>query len=276
MAVFSPLFRDAPAACRRMERDALLQAVLGHARSIVKQHKGKMDQWVVMHGMLASSEIYDVAGVDSLIQIFHAAQKEDPAAALLISDAEALLLPGDSRVDEVIEFTTWLKSEGCKVGGIVLGASLARPYMAPQTIEKRLDRIASSGVGVPVFIAGLELETDKEATQEAMLRDLLSLFYSHQAVAGVSLASPWEAAAVNQRSALYRADMTPRKAGKMIENLLSSEWVTKAKGVTDDQGHFAVRAFHGGYRISAQVKGKTVKADAAVTSAKHQVALKAD
>lgn len=274
-AVLSPAFRDAPAACRRMERDVLLKAVQDHARDIVKEHKGNVDQWVVLHGMLGASEIYDVAGVDCLIQVFQIAQKADPAAALLVSDAEALLLPGDSRVEELIEFVTWLKTEGCKVAGIVLGASLARPYMAPQTIEKRLDRIAASGIGVPVTIASLELEADKEALQETMLRDLLTLFYSHPVVVGVSLASPWEPAAVSQRGSLYRADMTPRKAGKMVENLLSTEWVTRAQGTTDEQGRFAVRAFCGTYRCTAQVKGESIEAQAEVTPAKNVVTLNA-
>jgi len=277
-ALFSPAFRDAPAACRRMDREPLLQAALKQVRGAAGEYQGQVDQWVVLHGTLASSEIYDITGVDSLVQIFQTAQKESPETTLLVSDAEALLLPGDSRIDEVIEFVTWLKSAGCKVSGILLGAALARPYMAPQTIEKRLDRIAASNLGIPVYIGSLQLEADTEVLQESMLRDLLRLFYSHATVAGVSLANPWEPAALNPRSALYHADMSPRKAGRMIETLFAAPggWATRAEGVTDAQGQFALRAFHGTYRVSADLNGRKLSAEGEVSPTQKTLTLKAD
>jgi endo-1,4-beta-xylanase len=275
-AAYSPAFRDAPPACRRMEPPALQQAVDEHVRDIVQAHQGKMAQWVVLHGMLGNSEIYDAIGGDSLSRAFQIAQKQDPAAALLVSDPEALLLPSTARVEELIEFVTWLRSENCPVAGICLGASLARPYMAPQAIEKRLDLLAAGLAGVPIYITGLELEADKEATQEAMLKDLVTLFFSHPAVAGVSFSHPWEPAALNPKCALYKTDATPRKAGKLVESLFTSEWLTRSQGTADANGQFALRAFRGSYRISAKAGDKTVTVNADVSPANQQVTLKAD
>jgi hypothetical protein len=275
-AAYSPAFRDAPPACRRMEPPALLQAVDEHVRDIVKAHQGKIAQWVVLHGMLGSTEIYDAIGSESLARACKIAHEQDPAAAVLVSDPDALLQPGTSRIEELIEFVTWLRGEGCTVNGICLGASLARPYMAPQTIEKRLDQIAAGLPGTPLFITGLELEVEKEAAQEAMLKDLVLLFFSHKAVAGISFAHPWEPAAVNPRCALYKADGTPRKAGKLVESLFTSEWLTRTQGMTDANGLFAVRAFCGTYRVSAKLGEKAAAATAEVSAANPRVTIKID
>jgi hypothetical protein len=148
--------------------------------------------------------------------------------------------------------------------------------MAPQAIETRLDLIAAGLPGVPVFITSLELEADKEATQEAMLKDLVTLFFSHKIVAGVSFSSPWEPAALNPKNALYKADLTPRKAGKLVESLLTSEWLTRGQGTTDAKGQFALRVFRGSYRISAKVGEKTVAVTAEVSPATPRVTIKAD
>jgi GH35 family endo-1,4-beta-xylanase len=275
-AAYIPAFREAPPACRRMDKPALVQAVDEHVRDIVLAQQGKIAQWVVLHDMLGCSEIYDVIGSDSLTRAYQIAQKQDPAAALLVSDPSALLLPNAGRMEELIEFVTWLRAEGCKIAGICLGASLARPYMAPQAIEARLDLLAAGVAGVPIFITALELETDKEATQEAMLRDLLTLFFSHKAVAGVSFSHPWEPAAVNPKCALYKADMTPRKAGKLVESLFTSEWLSRGQGTADANGQFALRVFSGTYRISAKVGEKTVTANAEVSPDNPRVTIKAD
>jgi hypothetical protein len=272
-AAYIPAFREAPAACRRMERPALLKAIEDHVRTMVAAHKGQIAQWVVLHGMLGFSEIYDLVGVESMVQACQIAQQQDPDAALLISDPDALVLPSHARIDELIEFVSWLKSGGCNISGVVLGASLARPYIAPQAVEKRLDQFAASGLGIPVYIASLGVEVEKEAAQEAMLRDLLLLFYSHQAVRGVSLSVPWEPAAINRKNALYRADMVARKAGKMLENLLTTEWISRGQGNTGANGQFALRVFHGSYRISATVDGKTVTANAEVGPGAERVTL---
>ena len=275
-AAYTPAFRDAPPACRRMERPALVQAVDEHIRDLVKAHQGQISQWVVLHGMLGASEIYDVIGADSLTRAFQIAQKQDPAAALLVSDPDALLLANPSRIEELIEFVTWLRTEGCSIAGICLGASLNRPYMAPQAIEARLDALAAGLPGVPVYITSLELEADKEATQEAMLRDLLTLFFSHRVVAGVSFAHPWEPAALNPKCALYKADLSPRKAGKLVESLFTSEWLTRSQGTADANGQYALRAFSGTYRISAKAGEKTVTVNAEVSPAAPRVTIKAD
>lgn len=275
-AAYIPAFRDAPQACRRMEPPALQQAVDEHVRDIVQTHQGKISQWIVLHGVLGSSDIFDAIGSDSLTRALKTAQKADPAALLLVSDPDALLLPSNSRIEELIEFVTWLRTEGCSVGGICLGASLARPYMAPQAIEARLDRLAAGLAGVPVYITGLELEVEKETVQEAMLRDLITLFFSHNAVAGVSFSHPWEPAAQNPRCALYKADVTPRKAGKLVETLFTTEWQTRSQGTADPTGRYALRAFRGSYRISAKAGEKTVTVNAEVSPASPRVTLKAD
>lgn len=248
--LFIPTFRFAPPKARLMEREDLLNAVQNHIRQVTTDLKGQVTRWDVLHAVLQYGEIYEIVGVEVLLNSFRLARKQDPEALLLVHDAEALLLPSDKRLEEFIEFVSWLRSENIQVDGIVFGASLARPYTAPQTIESRLDRVFASGLRLPIYIASLELEADKDTLQAAMLQDLLTLFYSHPVVCGVGLSSPWEPAATNRRCALYAGNMRAKKAGSMVEDLLTKEWKTTAEGRTDAQGLFRVQGFHGSYRVT--------------------------
>jgi hypothetical protein len=57
---------------------------------------------------------------------------------------------------------------------------------------------------------------------------------------------------------LWRDDYSPKKAGKVYENLLKSEWRTEAQLRTDRRGQAMLRGFHGSYRIQVR-RGKQTK-----------------
>ena len=85
---------------------------------------------------------------------------------------------------------------------------------------RRLDEIAS--LGLPVLITELSLVTNwtdagpvcalTEAEQAEMLERLVTLFYSHPAVAGVTLWGFWDGHMWVQGTGLYRKDFTPKPA----------------------------------------------------------------
>jgi len=143
-ALYCPAFRFAPPGCRQMNRDQLKQALQSHIGEQVGRYKGRIAQWDVVYAPLAYTEIYDVIGEASMVEAFKTAKANDPDAILLLRENKALLSPSPDRADELLALVKWLIGEGAPLAAIALDAELTRPYIAPQAIEHRLDRIAAS------------------------------------------------------------------------------------------------------------------------------------
>ncbi|HQL08056.1 MAG TPA: endo-1,4-beta-xylanase [Lentisphaeria bacterium] len=258
-ALYVPAYHYAPVNCRNMDREALTNALVGHIRKLAEKHKDGVAEWSVLHGGIDYYEIYDYIGVDSMSRAFQIARKAAPEAKLMVSDIQSLTALSDVPLSDTIELVDWLNQGGTKVDGIVMGATLKRLDVGPQSMEKRLDQI-SGRLSLPIHIAGLSLNTDDEQRQADMLRDYLLLFFSHPAVASVSIAEQWAPALLNSNMAYVNADFTPRAAGAMLVKLLTEEWLTKADLVTGEDGTTALDAFVGSYELIAKVDGKDIKA----------------
>jgi len=265
--LYCPAFHFAPPKCRQMDASQLTKYMNDFIREQASTYAGTIDQWDVLHGVLSYDEIYDYVGVDSLINAFRLARSNAPKAELLLSDDDALRSPADNHLQELLELVNWLRVEKSEVAGLALSAALEPPYIAPQAIDKRLDMISQKG-GPPVYISGLEIAGAKPTVQAAMLKDLLLALYSHGAVQGISLGSVWGAALEDPRTALYRENMSPRAAAKVLEELLTKEWWTDVKLTTDKVGSCQVSAFHGTYHITATVDGNKIEKEVQVKPAR--------
>jgi len=252
-------FLPDPARYRQMEAKALSSRLLLHIRSMTQEYAGLVDRWEVLFGPLAYDEVYDAAGVDLLPSAFVAANQGSAETPLLLSDVRGLMEPTSNHISETVELVQWLELEKARVDGLVLDARLTQPYTAPQAMDERLQVVGRELAGMPVYIASLELDVAREAAQAHMLRDLLISFFSHEHVLGVSFANIWEAEAPKPSAALYRADMTAKPSGEMLEKLLDETWRTKAGLTTAERGEAWIRAFHGNYDVQVTVNGRTVK-----------------
>lgn len=258
-ALYIPAYNYAPVNCRNMDREALTNALTSHIRSLAEKHKEGVAEWSVLHGGINYFEIYDYIGVESMSRAFQIARKAAPGAKLMVSDTQSLTALSEVPMSDTIELVDWLSQGGTKVDGIVLSATLKRLDVGPQSMEKRLDQI-SSRLSLPIHIAGLSLNTDDEQRQADMLRDYLLLFFSHPAVASVSIAEQWAPALLNSNMAYIDADFSVRAPGAMLVKLLSEEWLTKADLVTGEDGTVALDAFVGSYEVIANADGKDIKA----------------
>ncbi|MGI5923653.1 MAG: endo-1,4-beta-xylanase [Lentisphaeria bacterium] len=258
-ALYIPAYNYAPVNCRNMDREALTNALTNHIRSLATKHKDGIAEWSVLHGGINYFDIYDYIGVESMSRAFQIARKAAPEAKLMVSDTESLTALSEVPMDDTIELVDWLSQGGTKLDGIVLFATIKRLDVGPQSMEKRLDQI-SRRLSLPIHIAGLSLNTDDEQRQANMLRDYLLLFFSHPAVASVSIAEQWAPALLNPNMAYIDTDFSPRAPGAMLTKLLNEEWLTKADLVTGEDGTATLDAFVGSYELSAKVAGKDIKA----------------
>ena len=251
-AVYCPAFRCSPPECLDL-RDRLLRSSLQkHILDQVTTYKGQIRQWDVVHAALTYDDIYDQIGEDSLVLAFRLAARRDPGAALAFSDDKALVSLSGERLEEVLALVKWLLAEGARVDVIALQANMTHPYIAPQAIEARLDKIEAE-LARPIVITSLAVESPEDSIQAGRLRDLLLLFFSHPAVSGVSLAGIWEPAMPNGSAALFRQDFSAKPAAVMFEKLLKEDWHTQATATTDATGVVTIAAFLGQYDIAVQL-----------------------
>jgi hypothetical protein len=140
------------------------------------------------------------------------------------------------------------------VQGLVLGMNLQRLDVAPQSMEKRLDRLQSQ-VGLPLHIRNLAVSGENLEAQADMIRDYMLLFFSRPEVVSLSLGELWSPALINARMGFYEADFQPRPAAAMVMKLLQ-DWQTEAVLVTDAEGRAEFTPYLGEYAISVEQGGR--------------------
>jgi len=103
--------------------------------------------------------------------------------------------------------------------------------------------------------------------QAEVARNFYRLWFSHPAVGGISWWNlPDGGAAQGEQkvcSGLLFEDMSPKPAFEALKHLFHREWHTETSGVTDAEGKFHFRGFHGTYLVETD-SGKN---DAGIQSA---------
>ena len=99
-----------------------------------------------------------------------------------------------------------------------------------------------------------------EAKQADYVAKFYTTLFAHPSVQGLtwwdfSDNGAWQRAAAG----FVRKDMSPKPVYERLMKLVKGEWWTKTQGRTDEKGLFAVRAFHGTHRVTAELpNGHTV------------------
>ena len=259
-ALISPSYNYLPDGSREKNADVLRAMVVEHVRQMCNRHQGTLESWEVVHGGQDFNELYKAIGLETLQQCFQTARESDQQAKMLLSDRQALTAISEEPLLDMLELADWLINTcGVKIDGIVLSADLKRLDVGPQSMEKRLDRIASQLSDMPIHISGLAVNADKEDLQGTMLRDYMLLFYSHPAVASVSLGELWDAASANPKMGYYHADFTEHPSLGIIRKLMEDEWKTDETLATDAEGNASASCFVGDYNIKVLLDGETAR-----------------
>lgn len=140
-------------------------------------------------------------------------------------------------------------------------------YVDPELNFKMLDTLGKFGlplelteVTIPTFGEGEEFEE----LQAELLRLLYSVWFSHPLVDSVVYWNQVDGYCYvgdanwnenNCRGGLFHHDLTPKKSALMLKKLITEEWHTEEKLVTNENGEVDFRGFYGEYDIT--VAGKT-------------------
>lgn len=129
-----------------------------------------------------------------------------------------------------------------------------------------------AGLGVPVHITEFTPPSGggaisgavwrgqwSEETQADYAEDLYRVLYAHPAVAAISWWDFSDQGAWIPGGGLLRRDTSPKPAYDRLHRLIRDTWRTRAEGVTDEAGRFAMRGHHGLYTLRITHGGTTVE-----------------
>jgi hypothetical protein len=133
---------------------------------------------------------------------------------------------------------------------------LAGDSLLPCDLLDALDRYGKFNLPLHVSEITLTAPENSEAgvaAQALVAKNLYRLWFSHAAVEGITWWNlPDGCAAPGEQhvySGLLFEDLSPKPSYLALHDLIQNEWRTTEEGVTDADGYFSFRGFHGSYRI---------------------------
>ena len=235
-------------------------AIMRRARNVVGHYGGLIDEFDVSNEMLHCTNLNQRLGDSIFRQMCAEASGANPNAVLYVNDYG--ILEGDE-LERYEEQIRGLLEMGAPVGGIGVQAHFGGAADAGR-IQKALD--ALSQFNLPVKITEFDCWADDEAVQARTLEDVYRIAFAHASVRGILMWGFWEKRHWKPEAALLRADFSKKPSAEMYEQLVFSNWWTRAEGRTAADGTFACRAFFGDLNV-------VVKTDAG-SQVQQKIALK--
>lgn len=159
------VFRDDKGA--PLGRDALLERLHDHIRTVVGRYKGRIGGWDVVNealnddGTLRQSNWYKIIGEDYLAKAFQFAHEADPAAELYYNDYS---LENPAKRKGAVELIRKLKAQGVPITAI--GSQEHDHMETPTTADIDTTIAAFAAAGVKVCITELDVDVLPRATRQ--------------------------------------------------------------------------------------------------------------
>jgi GH35 family endo-1,4-beta-xylanase len=229
---------------------------LAHIADVVGATRDLVQEWDVLNEPYANHDLMDLFGAAIQVDWFKAARAAHASAPLYLNDYSNHDASTDAAHVAHFETTArYLKEQDAPIGGLGLQAHFGGSPSALVNVLAVLDRYAA--LGLPVRFTEFDVKTDDEELQADYTRDFLIAAYSHASVVGVQSWGFWERAHWIPEAAMYRDDWTEKPNARAYKSLVLEQWRTRAAGVTDAQGVWRGRGFHGDYVVTVEHGGKT-------------------
>jgi len=237
---------------------------------VVSRYRGKIDIWDVVNEVSQFDNFPNrmtdwISGVGAETYVksaLRAARQANPEATLLVNDVTkhpahvqflAQLLEDAPGLFDAAGMQThmydyvypplhlWGSCEGYREAGVPLHFTETTVLSAVPTQE-----------GGWTSKGALTTTPEGEQWQADYVERLYTTLFSHPATKAITW---WDfsddGAFRDAPSGLLRADMSPKPAYDRLRDLIKGRWWTNVDGVTDEQGRFSLRAFHGTHRVTA-------------------------
>jgi endo-1,4-beta-xylanase len=160
------MFQDATGAT--LSREALLQSMGNHIRTLVGRYKGKITAWDVVNEAVdedkgwRKSPWFTIIGPDFIEKAFHWAHEVDGKAQLLYNDYN---MHNPKKVEFVAAFVRDFKKRGVPIHGVGLQCHEGMDYSKIEELEAAILTIARAGVRIHIT----ELDVDILPRREQLI-----------------------------------------------------------------------------------------------------------
>ena len=255
---------------------------------LAEHYRDRIPDWEVINETLGSYALRDSNPPvffmpDSIEWSFALAEKYFPGNRLIINEDPPSVW-GDTRGDRrayCLQIERAL-SRGARIDLVGLQAHMiyeqADPVLQdimcdPRLMFETLDQYAKFGLPIQITEISVPAMSDSagdEAIQAEWLRELYSIWFSHEAVEAAIYwdlpdgYAPGAAPGAMEegwntfRSGLLRFDMSEKPAFKELKRLFAEEWHTEETFTADGNGCGGFRGFYGTYELEIETAGGTV------------------
>jgi GH35 family endo-1,4-beta-xylanase len=249
-----------PKSVQKLKNDpkALHQAVFDRITSMATGFRGIPLQWDVMNEPFDNHDLMDIFGDGIMADFFEAAHRADPKAELFINDYAILAggggdTPHRRHYEKTIQF---LVDKKAPFDGIGMQGHFGLTLTSPDDLMQLLDRYGR--FGKKIMVTEYDIDISDQDLAGDYTRDLLTVLYSHPAVAGFVMWGFWDGAHWHHNAPLFNKDWSPKPAYKAWEDLVLNQWKTEASGSSGKDGGFATQGHLGDYEIKVSKGGKSV------------------
>lgn len=256
---------------KRMDWDETVKFCLENARLNVAHFKGLIDAWDIIneaHGWANGN--WSQAQLDDLTdQLAREVRAANPDALIVVNSCLPLGMYVQWKREPVstpYEYYDRLNEMGTPydVVGLQMYNGIESPF--PTVDIARMSEILDrySTLGKPIHVTEFSVSSDAdewgswhgdrwdEQTQAEYVRAFYTLAFSKPSAKAITWWCPFDGQNWVANTGLLRKDLSEKPAYHALKELISG-WTTHANGVTDAEGRFSFRGFHGEYEVKVTV-----------------------
>ena len=219
-----------------------------HLREKAVAMRGRLCEHLVINEFVDTNFLPEDLTDDAIVRWYGIVKEADPAARLGILDHH-MIGYGAVDADRTLPWyegkIAMLLRRGVPLEIIAFQGHFRDVLTDPERALAILDRFAK--FGLELQITEFDVEMDNEDLQARYLRDFFIAAFSHPSVRVLQQWGFHEPTHWRPRAALFRADWTPKPAGRAFLELVHGRWRTDTNLVTGADGRCAAPAFFGTY-----------------------------
>ncbi|XP_004230568.2 endo-1,4-beta-xylanase 5-like isoform X2 [Solanum lycopersicum] len=227
----------------------LLSESVRRMGSIMSRYAGKLVAWDVVNENLHHPLFEERLGKNASAIFYKIASSLDSKATMFLNEFNTLEHPGDmvsipsKYVEKLQEIKSFPGNEELVIGIGLQGHFDSHPNIP--YVRAVFDLLGETKM--PIWLT--ELNVMPCSNQAYYLEEIMREAFAHPAVKGMMIWIGWKPDRCNEMCLLnYELQNSP--SGEVVDKLFAEWKTTNLTGVTDKEGSFEVKVFHGDYEIT--------------------------
>ncbi|MCD7449642.1 hypothetical protein HAX54_000872 [Datura stramonium] len=227
----------------------LLSESVRRMGSVMSRYAGKLVAWDVVNENLHHPLFEERLGKNASAIFYKIASSLDSRATLFLNEFNTLEHPGDmisipsKYVEKLQEIKAFPGNEELVIGIGLQGHFDGHPNIP--YVRAVFDLLGETKM--PIWLTELNVEPCPKQTY--FLEEIMREAFAHPAVKGMMIWIGWKPDRCNEMCLLNKK-LQNSASGDVVDKLLAEWKTTNLRGVTDKEGSFEVKVFHGDYDVT--------------------------